>query len=158
MTCQERQDVLGGRRRRRLLYLKLVAQCLSRKHCLLLSERSAYSAARRAQLLQERGTLSDDVHMSTCIDDVSGTRQFIASTYPVLKQHNPDLHIMIREAKGTPARVFARFGASNSLHPHSMILTGCGGLSERGVERHVEVDNLPEKDVASRVAQLLNLS
>ncbi|EPS94322.1 NADH dehydrogenasealpha subcomplex subunit 2 [Fomitopsis schrenkii] len=68
----------------------------------------------------------------------AGTRQFIASTYPVLKQHNPDLPIMIREAKGTPARVFARF--------------------ERGVERHVEVDNLPEKDVASRVAQLLNLS
>lgn len=43
---------------------------------------------------------------------IVGTRQFIASTYPLLKQHNPDLPIMIREAKGTPARVFARFGAS----------------------------------------------
>ncbi|KAH9918061.1 NDUFA2, NADH ubiquinone oxidoreductase 10.5kD subunit [Fomitopsis serialis] len=68
----------------------------------------------------------------------AGTRQFIASTYPVLKQHNPDLPIMIREAKGTPARVFARF--------------------ERGVERHVEVDNLSEKDIASKVSQLLSLS
>ena len=38
-------------------------------------------------------------------------RQFISSTYPTLKQHNPDLPILIREAKGTPARVFARFGA-----------------------------------------------
>lgn len=47
----------------------------------------------------------------TCNDVLCGTRQFIASTYPVLKQHNPDLPIMIREAKGTPARVFARFGA-----------------------------------------------
>ena len=40
-------------------------------------------------------------------------RQFIANTYPVLKQHNPDLPILIRQAKGTPARVFARFGAFN---------------------------------------------
>ncbi|PCH37148.1 NADH dehydrogenase alpha subcomplex subunit 2, partial [Wolfiporia cocos MD-104 SS10] len=68
----------------------------------------------------------------------AGTRQFISSTYPVLKQHNPDLPILIREAKGTPARIFARY--------------------ERGMEKHVEVDNLPEADVASKVAQLLNLS
>ncbi|OBZ78332.1 NADH-ubiquinone oxidoreductase 10 subunit [Grifola frondosa] len=67
-----------------------------------------------------------------------GTRQFISANYPVLKQHNPDLPIMIREANGTPARVFARF--------------------ERGVEKHVEVDNLSSNDVASKVAQLLNLS
>ncbi|KAI0777933.1 hypothetical protein BC629DRAFT_1290145 [Irpex lacteus] len=49
-------------------------------------------------------------------------QQFISSTYPVIKQHNPDLPILIREAKGTPARVFARF--------------------ERGVEKHVDVENL----------------
>ncbi|KAH8096939.1 NADH dehydrogenase alpha subcomplex subunit 2 [Cristinia sonorae] len=68
----------------------------------------------------------------------AGTRQFISSTYPTLKQHNPDLPIMIREAKGTPARVFARF--------------------ERGEEKHVEVENLSHTDVASKIAQLLNLS
>ncbi|THH27149.1 hypothetical protein EUX98_g7050 [Antrodiella citrinella] len=68
----------------------------------------------------------------------AGTRQFISSTYPTLKQHNPDLPILIREAKGTPARVFARF--------------------ERGVEKHVEVENLSQTDVASKIAQLLNLS
>ncbi|KAI0794921.1 NADH dehydrogenase alpha subcomplex subunit 2 [Abortiporus biennis] len=68
----------------------------------------------------------------------AGTRQFITSTYPILKQHNPDLPILIREAKGTPARVFARF--------------------ERGQEKHVDVENLSSNDVASRVAQLLNLS
>ncbi|KAI0339239.1 NADH dehydrogenase alpha subcomplex subunit 2 [Trametopsis cervina] len=68
----------------------------------------------------------------------AGTRQFISSTYPVLKQHNPDLPILIREATGTPARVFARF--------------------ERGVEKHVDVENLPQGDVASKVSQLLGLS
>ncbi|KAI0083876.1 NADH dehydrogenase alpha subcomplex subunit 2 [Irpex rosettiformis] len=68
----------------------------------------------------------------------AGTRQFISSTYPVLKQNNPDLPILIREAKGTPARVFARF--------------------ERGVEKHVDVENLPQTEVSSKVSQLLGLS
>ena len=31
-------------------------------------------------------------------------------------------------------------------------------ISERGVEKHVEVDNLSSTDVASKVSQLLNLS
>ena len=97
------------------------------------------------------------VLISTSNDVSRGARQFIASTYPVLKQHNPDLPIMIREAKCTPARVFARFGASD-CSTLSLAQTESGGLLERGVERHVEVDNLPEKDVASRVAQLLNQS
>jgi len=43
-------------------------------------------------------------------------RQFVLSTYPTLKQNNPDLPILIREAQGTPARAFARFG---SLTTHS---------------------------------------
>ncbi|TFK60650.1 NADH dehydrogenase, alpha subcomplex, subunit 2 [Pluteus cervinus] len=64
-----------------------------------------------------------------------GTRQFILSKYPVIKQHNPDLPVLIREASGTPARVFARF--------------------ERGVEKHVELDNLSSADVETKVAQLL---
>lgn len=37
--------------------------------------------------------------------------QFVLSKYAVIKQHNPDLPVLIREATGTPARVFARFGA-----------------------------------------------
>ncbi|KAF8906910.1 thioredoxin-like protein [Mucidula mucida] len=65
----------------------------------------------------------------------AGTRQFIVSKYPVIKQHNPDLPVMIREASGTPARVFARF--------------------ERGREAHVELDNLSASDVEAKVAQLL---
>jgi NADH dehydrogenase (ubiquinone) 1 alpha subcomplex subunit 2 len=66
----------------------------------------------------------------------AGTRQFIASKYPVLKKANPDLPVLIREASGTPARVFARF--------------------EHGVEKHVELDGLSEAEVVSKVEQLLN--
>jgi hypothetical protein len=45
-------------------------------------------------------------------------RQFVLSTYPTLKQHNPDLPILIREAQGTPARAFARFGSSSTRFCH----------------------------------------
>ncbi|KAJ8082584.1 hypothetical protein PM082_008439 [Marasmius tenuissimus] len=65
----------------------------------------------------------------------AGTRQFILNRYPTIKEHNPDLPVLIREANGTPARVFARF--------------------ERGVEKHVELDNLSSNEVESKVTQLL---
>lgn len=45
---------------------------------------------------------------------------------------------MIREASGTPARMFARF--------------------ERGIEKHVELDDLSSSDVAASVARILNAS
>jgi len=66
----------------------------------------------------------------------AGTREFIVNTYPALKKSNPDLPVLIREAKGTPARVFARF--------------------ERGVEKHVELDNLSANDVSSKVQSLVS--
>ncbi|KAF9044459.1 thioredoxin-like protein [Panaeolus papilionaceus] len=68
----------------------------------------------------------------------AGTRQFIISKYPVIKKHNPDLPVLVREANGTPARVFARF--------------------ERGLEKHVELDNLSAAEVESKVGQLLSSS
>ncbi|KAJ3997614.1 thioredoxin-like protein [Lentinula boryana] len=66
----------------------------------------------------------------------SGTRQFILSRYPTIKDLNPDLPVLIREANGTPARLFARF--------------------ERGVEKHVELDNLSANDVETKIVQLLS--
>ncbi|PPQ80508.1 hypothetical protein CVT25_001538 [Psilocybe cyanescens] len=69
-------------------------------------------------------------------DPTISSRQFIVSKYPVIKQHNPDLPVLVREAAGTPARVFARF--------------------ERGVEKHVELDNLSAADVEAKVGQLLS--
>ena len=37
-------------------------------------------------------------------------RQFIQSNYQTIKQSNPDLPVLVREATGAPARAFARFG------------------------------------------------
>ncbi|TDL20516.1 NADH dehydrogenase alpha subcomplex subunit 2 [Rickenella mellea] len=67
----------------------------------------------------------------------AGVRQFILAAYPTIKKNNPDLPILIREAAGTPARAFARF--------------------ELGVEKHVELDGLTQKDVEQKVSQLLTV-
>ncbi|KAF8591265.1 NDUFA2, NADH ubiquinone oxidoreductase 10.5kD subunit [Ramaria rubella] len=67
----------------------------------------------------------------------AGTRQFIQTSYPILKKNNPDLPVLIREVQDTPARVFARF--------------------ERGVEKHVELDNLSSADVQKKVSDLLTV-
>ncbi|KZO90631.1 NADH dehydrogenase alpha subcomplex subunit 2 [Calocera viscosa TUFC12733] len=65
----------------------------------------------------------------------AGVRQFIQSAYPALKKANPDLPVLVREAAGTPARIFARF--------------------ERGLEKHVDVDNLSASDIERKVSELV---
>lgn len=37
-------------------------------------------------------------------------RQFVANNYTAVKAANPNLPILIREAKGAEAKIFARFG------------------------------------------------
>ncbi|PWN22799.1 NADH dehydrogenase, alpha subcomplex, subunit 2 [Microstroma glucosiphilum] len=65
----------------------------------------------------------------------AGTRQFIQNSYKGIKASNPELPFLVREAHGTPARIFARF--------------------ERGVEKQVEVDGLSEQDVQKKFQELL---
>jgi len=66
----------------------------------------------------------------------AGVRQFIQSSYPTIKKANPDLPVLIREAAGTPARIFARF--------------------DRGLEKHVDVDNLSAADIEAQVSKLVS--
>jgi len=37
-------------------------------------------------------------------------RAFVQKSYPLMKKHSPHTPILIREALGTPPRVFARYG------------------------------------------------
>lgn len=60
---------------------------------------------------------------------------------------------MIREASGTPARVFARFGAHN--YSQNTFASYLYRLIEQGVEKKVELDNLSSSEVASKISQLL---
>ncbi|KAF9898062.1 hypothetical protein BX616_004547 [Lobosporangium transversale] len=62
-------------------------------------------------------------------------RQFVASNYNAVKAANPNLPILIREAKGTEAKIFARF--------------------EHGQEKKVLLDGLSEKEVAQKLADLV---
>jgi hypothetical protein len=48
-------------------------------------------------------------------------RSFIQSDYLKLKAANPDLKVLIREAKDIPPRAFARFG-KHTPYPHTAIL------------------------------------
>jgi Mitochondrial ribosomal protein L51 / S25 / CI-B8 domain len=70
---------------------------------ILCSQSGIQSTGTRSSLLLQKKPLR--------LIDFCSARQFIASKYPVIKKHNPDLPVLIREANGTPARVFARFGA-----------------------------------------------
>ncbi|POY75886.1 hypothetical protein BMF94_0969 [Rhodotorula taiwanensis] len=65
-----------------------------------------------------------------------GVRAFIKSAYPSVKSANPDLPILIREARGTPARGFVRF--------------------ERGVEKQVSLEGVSSaEEVERKIASLL---
>jgi len=94
-----------------------------------------FPTGRRRALPNSRPLREVRILFSQTGDASQGVRQFVLSTYPTLKKHNPDLPILIREAQGTPARAFARF--------------------ERGVERNVMLDGLSSKDVATKVSELL---
>lgn len=81
------------------------------------------------------------------------------NTYESFKKANPDLPIMIREAKGTPARAFARFGASSSLHlPSSKPVADAWLVVERGVEKNVSLEGLDEKSVGEKIGELVSAS
>ncbi|CAO1612565.1 unnamed protein product [Jaminaea pallidilutea] len=68
----------------------------------------------------------------------AGTRQFIQSSYKGIKSSNPNLPFLVREAQGTPARVFARF--------------------EKGVEKHAELDGLSAEQVQKKFQELISSS
>ena len=76
---------------------------------ILCSQSGIRSAGTRSSLLFQKKSLR--------LVDFCSTRQFIASKYPIIKKYNPDLPVLIREATGTTARVYARFGACTLLSP-----------------------------------------
>ncbi|KAI8059626.1 thioredoxin-like protein [Gongronella butleri] len=64
-----------------------------------------------------------------------GVREFVEKNYTSLKQANPSLPILIREASGAEARIFARFG--------------------KGLENKVVVQNASAQDVEKALEQLV---
>ncbi|PWN53309.1 putative nadh-ubiquinone oxidoreductase 10.5 kda subunit [Violaceomyces palustris] len=76
------------------------------------------------------------LHLCQAGQASSGARKFLETNYKSIKQSNPDLPFLVRESRGTPARIFARF--------------------ERGVEKQVELDGLSSSDVERKVSELLS--
>ncbi|KAG0296913.1 hypothetical protein BGZ97_004391, partial [Linnemannia gamsii] len=67
--------------------------------------------------------------------DITVIRQFVASNYTAVKAANPNLPILIREAKGAEAKIFARF--------------------EHGQEKKIVLDGLSAKEIEQKLATLV---
>jgi NADH dehydrogenase (ubiquinone) 1 alpha subcomplex subunit 2 len=61
-----------------------------------------------------------------------------------MKKHNPNVPVLIREAFGVPAKVFARYG----------MLSGVIDV-EFGLERKVSLDGMSEKECEDTVERLI---
>lgn len=101
-------------------------------------------------------------------------RQFIQNSYKSIKSSNPELPFLVREAQGTPARIFARFGEYmqsspgpellrsgdifelSSNHHDRLPLLLLPSATERGVEKSAEVDGLSEQEVQKKFEGLLS--
>ncbi|KAI9023486.1 thioredoxin-like protein [Phycomyces nitens] len=65
----------------------------------------------------------------------SGLRDFIAKNYASIKSANPNLPILIREANGAEARIFARF--------------------DKGIEQKIVFQNKASEEIEKTLAQLV---
>ncbi|KAI9249183.1 thioredoxin-like protein [Phascolomyces articulosus] len=90
-------------------------------------------SALRSQL--GKGLKELRVHFCQTSPASSGLREYIAQNYTAIKKANPELPILIREASGVEARVFARF--------------------DKGVERKAIFQNASSQDVEKMLEQLV---
>ncbi|KAJ2219620.1 hypothetical protein EV180_005289 [Coemansia sp. RSA 518] len=79
------------------------------------------------------------IHFSQTSAASNGLRDFIVKAYPGLKQANPGLPILIREASGVESRIIARLV-----------------FVEQGRERKVVVDSLSASDVEQKFNALVS--
>ncbi|KAI9314083.1 thioredoxin-like protein [Dichotomocladium elegans] len=75
------------------------------------------------------------IHFCQTSPASNGLREFVGQNYAAIKKANPELPILIREASGAEARVFARF--------------------DKGVERKVTLQNASTQDVGKLLEQLV---
>ncbi|KAF9418844.1 hypothetical protein BGZ94_009580 [Podila epigama] len=75
------------------------------------------------------------VHFCQTSPASNGIRQFITNNYTAVKAANPNLPILIREAKGAEAKIFARF--------------------EHGQEKKIILDGLSAKEIEHKLATLV---
>ncbi|KAJ5143337.1 NADH dehydrogenase (complex I) alpha subcomplex subunit 2 [Penicillium bovifimosum] len=61
----------------------------------------------------------------------AATRSFLNRAYPTMKKHNPQTPIMMREAAGTPPRVFARYAFGKEKQE------ALAGMSDAQIEERI---------------------
>ncbi|KAJ3215653.1 hypothetical protein HK099_006254 [Clydaea vesicula] len=81
-----------------------------------------------SQLLELR------VHLSPNSTGSKGLREFVKSNYKKIKDDNPKLPFLVREAENSPARIFARYA--------------------KGFEKRLNLENLSEKQIEAQLKTL----
>ncbi|CAO1615710.1 unnamed protein product [Sympodiomycopsis kandeliae] len=76
------------------------------------------------------------LHLCQTGQGSAGTREFIQNSYKNIKTANPGLPFLVREAQGTPARIFARF--------------------EKGAEKGAELEGKSASEVEQAFQKLLS--
>ncbi|ORY75726.1 thioredoxin-like protein [Protomyces lactucae-debilis] len=77
-------------------------------------------------------------HFCQTSEASTGLKQFLQKAYPVMKKHNPSTPLLVREAFGTPPKIWARY--------------------EKGREVSVSVDGLSTAEVEKQVQSLAQAS
>ncbi|WFD39597.1 uncharacterized protein MJAP1_002577 [Malassezia japonica] len=75
------------------------------------------------------------LHLSPTGTGSAGARKFLETNYKTIKQNNPNLPFLVREAEKTPARLIMRM--------------------ERGAERDVDINALEPRAIEKKIAELL---
>ncbi|KAJ1981175.1 hypothetical protein H4R33_005299 [Dimargaris cristalligena] len=75
------------------------------------------------------------IHLCQNSPRSQGVRDFITKNYPALKKSNPGLPVLIREAEGVEARIYARYNFAQ--------------------ESRAIVDNMNETQVSQQLDQLI---
>eukprot|EP00877_Chromochloris_zofingiensis_P013554 jgi/Chrzof1/8452/Cz03g11040.t1 len=75
------------------------------------------------------------IHLCQTSPASQGAREFVLGSYADLKKANPELPILVREAKGTEAKLIARY--------------------DYGVEKSASIQNLDTAAIASKLQELV---
>ncbi|WFD26926.1 hypothetical protein MNAN1_001915 [Malassezia nana] len=97
------------------------------------------------------------VHFSPQGAQSAGARQFILSNFKTIKSSNPQLPFLVREAQGTPARMFVRLGTYTIFFVDANSVRRMDAVAlERGMEKKAEIDGLEASAIEKKLMELLS--
>ncbi len=90
------------------------------------------------------------------VSHLSHARNYIKNNYAALKEANPNLPILVREAQSVEARIFAQYGGGKLLKARCQRDSDShrSRTKDRGVERKAVVEGFTEEQINATLEQL----